>query len=80
MTSVENAMRLAKPGHAHDFKYPYKSLQDLKKNSPSRKHGLTEEQEDEWKRASIDLIITVGIRLKMYVLCVGRKKDHNGDL
>jgi len=51
-----------------DFSYPYKTLDELKKNSPSRAHGLSEEQEVEWKRAAINLIITTGIRLKMSVV------------
>lgn len=48
-----------------NMKVHYRDLQEIKDTSPSRKHGLTEEQERYWKRAAVDLIINMGIKLNM---------------
>lgn len=50
--------------------YPYKTLKELQASSPSRKHGLTEELEERWKRAAVNLIITAGMHLRMDHLAV----------
>lgn len=50
--------------------YPYKTLEELQASSPSRQHGLTEEQEERWKRAAVNLIITAGMHLRMDHLAV----------
>jgi hypothetical protein len=41
------------------------SLDDLEKNSPSRRDGITLEQELLMKRESINQIIDVGLKLNM---------------
>jgi hypothetical protein len=43
----------------------YKTLQELKASSPSRAHGLSEEDEERWKRAAINLIVTAGTKINM---------------
>jgi hypothetical protein len=45
----------------------YKTLQELKASSPSRAHGLSEEDEERWKRAAIRLMVNAGVTIKMQV-------------
>jgi len=55
-----------RPSVLEPFCLPLKSLQYLKENSPSRKHGVSHEQEEVWRRNCVDLIIKTGLKLQMY--------------
>lgn len=43
----------------------YKTLEELKASSPSRAHGLSEEDEERWRRAAINLMVTAGLTIRM---------------
>jgi len=43
----------------------YKTLEELKASSRSRAHGLSEEDEESWRRAAINLMLTAGLAIKM---------------
>lgn len=59
---LEYSERPADPG---PYKIPLRSLEDLKATSPSRKHGVSEEQEETWRRNCVDLIIKTGLKLQI---------------
>ena len=62
---IEGNRRGPERSFKHDFSLPYKTLQQLKDGSPSRQHGLSEEQEERWKQSAINLIIRVAAKLRM---------------
>jgi hypothetical protein len=43
----------------------YRTLQELKAASPSRAHGLSEEDEESWKRAAVNLMVSAGLHMGM---------------
>jgi hypothetical protein len=43
----------------------YKTLEELKASSPSRAHGLSEKDEESWRRAAINLMVNAGLALRM---------------
>ena len=47
------------------FEYPYKTIEQLRKTSPSRQHGVSEEQEERWRLSALALIINAAMKLKM---------------
>jgi cyclin T len=59
---LEYSERPADPG---PYKVPLRSLEELKASSPSRKHGVSEEQEETWRRNCVDLIIKTGLKLQI---------------
>ena len=48
----------------------YRTLKELKESSPSRKHGLSEEDEERWRRAAINLMVNAAVKINMQVLFV----------
>lgn len=56
-----------RPAVLQPFCLPLKSSKYLKEHSPSRKHGVSEQQEEVWRRNCVDLIIRTGLKLQMYV-------------
>lgn len=60
--NLEYSARPADPG---PYLLPLRSLEELKASSPSRKHGVTEEQEETWRRNCVDLIIKTGLKLQI---------------
>lgn len=59
------------------FCVPLKSLEYLTENSPSRKHGVSQEQEEVWRRNCVDLIIKTGLKLQTYVDCGHRARNQS---
>ena len=61
--------------------FPFKPAEYWESHpTPSRDVGLSEEQENEWKRLAIDFIICVGESLKMYVYNSCFSCQHKYDL
>ena len=46
-------------------KYVYRSREELLKNNPSIKDGLTPDQERKWRRQYVRLISDAGIQLRV---------------
>lgn len=55
-----------KDGPLNIWLTPLKCLEYLKTHSPSRKHGVSEKQEQQWKRSCVNLIIKTGLKIQMY--------------
>lgn len=62
LVELEYSTRPLDPG---PYRVPLRSLQELKATSPSRKHGVLEDQEEIWRRNCVDLIIKTGLKLQI---------------
>jgi hypothetical protein len=62
---IEEMHYSRRPEDPGPFRLPLKSLESLKATSPSRKHGVSFEQEESWRRNCVDVIIKTGLKLQI---------------